>query len=45
VLPGLYDVVKTPLAALEEVWARLAAAEARIADLELELRTARPATA
>jgi hypothetical protein len=45
VLPGLYDVVKTPLAALEEVWARLAAAEARIADLELELRAARPATA
>jgi hypothetical protein len=44
-LPGLYDVVKTPLAALEEVWARLAAAEARIADLELELRATRPATA
>jgi hypothetical protein len=42
-IPGLYEVVKTPLAALEEVWARLAAAEARIADLELEL--GRPATA
>jgi hypothetical protein len=45
-IPGLYDVVKTPLAALEEVWARLAAAEARIADLELQLGQARrPATA
>jgi hypothetical protein len=43
--PGLYDVVKTPLAALEEVWARLAAAEARIADLELQLGQARTATA
>lgn len=43
--PGLYDVVKTPLAALEEVWARLAAAEARIADLELELRATRPSAA
>jgi len=44
-IPGLYEVVKTPLAALEEVWARLAAAEARIADLELELGSSRPATA
>jgi hypothetical protein len=44
-IPGLYDVVKTPLAALEEVWARLAAAEARIADLELQLGQTRPATA
>jgi hypothetical protein len=42
-IPGLYDVVKTPLAALEEVWARLAAAEARIH--ELELGASRPATA
>jgi hypothetical protein len=44
-IPGLYDVVKTPLAALEEVWARLAAAEARIADLELQLGQTGPATA
>jgi len=44
-IPGLYDVVKTPLAALEEVWARLAAAEARIADLEFQLGQTRPATA
>ena len=44
-IPGLYDVVKTPLAALEEVWARLAAAEARIADLEFQLGQAGPATA
>ena len=44
-IPGLYDVVKTPLAALEEVWARLAAAEARIADLEFQLGQSGPATA
>jgi hypothetical protein len=42
IVPGLYEVVKTPLAALEEVWARLAAAESRILDLEVELLNLRP---